>query len=103
AKEEGPWVGIWRPHFRRGPLLEEFSTPGPKYGLPGSTGHPGHDPTMERAPAYSFRRPKCPSAMTCSPGPRYFTDSTITKHVPPTALVTVRPKTKTAVTPGPSE
>uniref|UniRef100_A0A803W464 ODF3A protein n=1 Tax=Ficedula albicollis TaxID=59894 RepID=A0A803W464_FICAL len=62
--------------------------------------------TMERAPAYSFRGTKCPSSMTCSPGPRYFIDSSITKtgkHVPPTALVTARPKTKIAVTPGPSD
>ncbi|NXC79393.1 ODF3A protein, partial [Cercotrichas coryphoeus] len=101
-----PWVGTWRPHPRRGPILAEFSSPGPKYGLPGTTGHPGHDPTMERAPAYSFRGTKCPSAVTCSPGPRYFIDSRITKtgkHVPPTALVTARPKTKIAVTPGPSD
>lgn len=37
---EGPWVGTWRPHPRRGPILAEFSTPGPKYWLPGTTGKP---------------------------------------------------------------
>ncbi|XP_056348775.1 outer dense fiber protein 3-like [Oenanthe melanoleuca] len=103
---EGTWVGTWRPHPRRGPILAEFSTPGPKYGLPGTTGHPGHDPTMERAPAYSFRGTKYPTADSCSPGPRYYIHSSITKtgkHVPPTALVTARPKTKIAVTPGPSD
>lgn len=35
---EGPWVGSWRPHPRRGPILAEFATPGPKYWLPGTTG-----------------------------------------------------------------
>uniref|UniRef100_A0A8C3TMZ9 ODF3A protein n=1 Tax=Catharus ustulatus TaxID=91951 RepID=A0A8C3TMZ9_CATUS len=69
-------------------------------------GHPGHDPTMERAPEYSFGGTECPSAATCSPGPRYYIDSSISntgKHVPQTALVTARSKTKIAVTPGPSE
>uniref|UniRef100_A0A8C3UW95 ODF3A protein n=1 Tax=Catharus ustulatus TaxID=91951 RepID=A0A8C3UW95_CATUS len=101
---QGPWVGTWRPHPRRGPILAEFNTPGPKYGLPGTTGHPGHDPTRQRAPAYSFGTTTYPSAATCSPGPQYFIDSSITKsgkHVPPTALVTARPKTKIVVTPGP--
>lgn len=37
---EGPWVGTWRPHPRRGPILAEFATPGPKYWLPGTTGNP---------------------------------------------------------------
>uniref|UniRef100_A0A8C9NB56 Uncharacterized protein n=1 Tax=Serinus canaria TaxID=9135 RepID=A0A8C9NB56_SERCA len=37
---EGPWVGNWRPHPRRGPILAEYTTPGPKYGLPGLTGKP---------------------------------------------------------------
>lgn len=37
---EGPWVGSWRPHPRRGPILAEFATPGPKYWLPGTTGKP---------------------------------------------------------------
>uniref|UniRef100_A0A8C3TJ54 ODF3A protein n=1 Tax=Catharus ustulatus TaxID=91951 RepID=A0A8C3TJ54_CATUS len=87
----------------------EFSTPSPKYGLPGTTGFSSQVtqvmiPTMERAPEYSFGGTECPSAATCSPGPRYYIDSAITKtgkHVPPTALVTARPKTKIAVTPGP--
>ncbi|XP_014745297.1 PREDICTED: outer dense fiber protein 3-like [Sturnus vulgaris] len=103
---EKSWVGTWRPHPRRGPILAEFSTPGPKYGLPGTTGHPGHDPTMARAPAYSFRGTKCPSAETCSPGPRYFIDSSITKtgkYVSPSAHVMGRYKTKSDITPGPSD
>uniref|UniRef100_A0A8C3VAT9 ODF3A protein n=1 Tax=Catharus ustulatus TaxID=91951 RepID=A0A8C3VAT9_CATUS len=35
-----PWVGTWRPHPRRGPILAESGTPGPKYALPGTTGYP---------------------------------------------------------------
>ncbi|XP_041319619.1 outer dense fiber protein 3-like [Pyrgilauda ruficollis] len=103
---EGPWVGTWRPHPRRGPILAEFGTPGPKYWLPGSTGYVAHDPTKDRAPAYSFRGTKAPSEATCSPGPRYFIESSITKtgkQVAPSALVTARPKTKILVTPGPSD
>ncbi|OWK62009.1 Outer dense fiber protein 3 [Lonchura striata] len=83
---EGRWVGTWRPHPRRGPILAEFSTPGPKYWIPGSTGKPtssgghmAHDPTKDRAPAYSFRGTKAPSTETCSPGPRYFIHPSITK------------------------
>ncbi|NXN77345.1 ODF3A protein, partial [Bombycilla garrulus] len=103
---DGPWVGSWRPHKRRGPILAEFSTPGPKYWLPGTTGHPGHDPTKDRAPAYSFRGTKCPTEASCSPGPRYAIHSSITKtgkQVAPSALVTARPTTKLEVTPGPSD
>ncbi|NXD21461.1 ODF3A protein, partial [Spelaeornis formosus] len=103
---EGPWVGSWRPHVRRGPILAEFTTPGPKYWLPGTTGHAAHDPTKDRAPAYSFRGTKCPTADTCSPGPRYFIHSSITKtgkHMAPSAFVTAYPKTKIKVTPGPSD
>uniref|UniRef100_A0A8C3N8J5 Uncharacterized protein n=1 Tax=Geospiza parvula TaxID=87175 RepID=A0A8C3N8J5_GEOPR len=103
---EGPWVGNWRPHPRRGPILAEFSTPGPKYGLPGLTGHMAHDPTKDRAPAYSFRGSNAPATDSCSPGPRYFIESSITKtgkQVAPSALVTARPKSKILVTPGPSD
>ncbi|RLV62720.1 hypothetical protein DV515_00019014, partial [Chloebia gouldiae] len=103
---EGRWVGTWRPHPRRGPILAEFSTPGPKYWLPGSTGHMAHDPTKDRAPAYSFRGTKAPSTDNCSPGPRYFIHPSITKsgkYVSPSAHVIGRPKTKILVTPGPSD
>ncbi|XP_063253407.1 ciliary microtubule associated protein 1A-like [Prinia subflava] len=103
---EGPWVGTWRPHPRRGPILAEFSTPGPKYWLPGTTGHTAHDPTRYRAPAYSFRGTKSLTEASCSPGPRYFIHASITKtgkHVAPSAHVTARPTTKMQVTPGPSD
>ncbi|NWT75798.1 ODF3A protein, partial [Prunella himalayana] len=103
---EGPWVGTWRPHPRRGPILAEFSTPGPKYWLPGSTGHLAHDPTKDRAPAYSFRGTKAPSTDSCSPGPRYFIHPSITKtgkYMSPSAHVIGRHKTNIEVTPGPSD
>ncbi|NXQ51580.1 ODF3A protein, partial [Anthoscopus minutus] len=103
---EGSWVGNWRPHPRRGPILAEFATPGPKYWIPGTTGHAAHDPTRDKAPAYSFRGTKCPAAYTCSPGPRYYIHPSITKtgkYVAPSAHVMGRPKIKTEITPGPSE
>ncbi|NWW75572.1 ODF3A protein, partial [Climacteris rufus] len=103
---EGPWVGTWRPHPRRGPILAEFSTPGPKYWIPGTTGHTAHDPTRYKAPAYTFRGTKCPATDSCSPGPRYFIHPSITKtgkYVAPSAHMTGRPKTRTEVTPGPSD
>ncbi|XP_064514573.1 ciliary microtubule associated protein 1A-like [Pseudopipra pipra] len=103
---EGPWVGTWRPHPRRGPILAEFSTPGPKYWIPGTTGHASHDPTRDKAPAYTFRGAKGPVAESCSPGPRYFIHPSITKigkYVPPSAHLVGRPKTKSEVTPGPSD
>ncbi|NWI36717.1 ODF3A protein, partial [Picathartes gymnocephalus] len=102
----GIWVGSWRPHTRRGPILAEFTTPGPKYWLPGTTGHTAHDPTKDRAPAYSFRGTKCPTTDSCSPGPRYLIDPCITKtgkHLAPSPLVTARPRTRVEVTPGPSD
>ncbi|XP_036261168.1 outer dense fiber protein 3-like [Molothrus ater] len=103
---EGPRVGTWRPHPRRGPILAECSTPGAKYWLPVLTGHRAHDPTKDRAPAYSLRGSNAPSTATCSPGPRYFLKSSITKtgkQVAPSALVTARPKSKSLITPGPSD
>ncbi|NWX63757.1 ODF3A protein, partial [Promerops cafer] len=103
---EGRWVGSWRPHPRRGPILAEFNTPGPKYWIPGTTGHMAHDPTKDRAPAYSFRGTKRTATDTCSPGPRYFIHPSITKtgkYVAPSAHMMGRGKTKTEVTPGPSD
>ncbi|XP_077037028.1 ciliary microtubule associated protein 1A-like [Agelaius phoeniceus] len=65
-----------------------------------------HDPTKDRAPAHSSAGSNAPSAATCSPGPRYFLQSSITKtgkQVAPSALVTARPNCKSLVTPGPSD
>ncbi|XP_065524834.1 ciliary microtubule associated protein 1A-like isoform X2 [Lathamus discolor] len=68
---DGPWVGSWRPHRPRGPIAALYTGPGPKYGLPTSIGFREHDPSRERAPAFSFglraeRRPP-----ERSPGPVY--------------------------------
>ncbi|NXA71305.1 ODF3A protein, partial [Thryothorus ludovicianus] len=103
---EGPWVGSWRPHPRRGPILAEFNTPGPKYWLPGTTGHTSHDPTRDRAPAYTFRGTKPAATENCSPGPKYFIHPSMTKmgkYASPSAHMTGRSHTKIEVTPGPSE
>lgn len=32
------WVGTWRPHKPRGPIAAHYTSPGPKYALPGLTG-----------------------------------------------------------------
>ncbi|XP_036240263.1 uncharacterized protein LOC118687417 isoform X1 [Molothrus ater] len=69
-------------------------------------GHMAHDPTKDRAPAYSFRGSKAPSTSSCSPGPRYFIHPSITKtgkYMPPSAIMMGRGKSKIEVTPGPSD
>lgn len=35
---DGAWVGTWRPHRPRGPIMAQFTSPGPKYSIPGTTG-----------------------------------------------------------------
>ncbi|NXO96423.1 ODF3A protein, partial [Certhia brachydactyla] len=103
---EGPWVGSWRPHPRRGPILAEFNTPGPKYWIPGTTGQTAHDPTRDKAPAYSFRGTKPAATESCSPGPKYFIQPSMTKtgkYVSPSAHMIGRPHSKIEVTPGPSD
>ncbi|XP_006164547.1 outer dense fiber protein 3 [Tupaia chinensis] len=52
---EEVWVGSWRPHRPRGPIMALYSSPGPKYLIPPTTGFMKHTPTKLRAPAYSFR------------------------------------------------
>ncbi|NWS30270.1 ODF3A protein, partial [Polioptila caerulea] len=68
--------------------------------------HTAHDPTKYRAPAYTLRGTISATASSCSPGPKYYLHSSITKtgkQVAPSALVTARPHTKIEVTPGPSD
>uniref|UniRef100_A0A667ZN91 Tripartite motif containing 35-30 n=1 Tax=Myripristis murdjan TaxID=586833 RepID=A0A667ZN91_9TELE len=52
------WVGSWRPHKPRGPIAALYSSPGPKYALPGLTGQysPEHSgkSVYSSAPAYSL-------------------------------------------------
>uniref|UniRef100_A0A8C2RXP4 Outer dense fiber of sperm tails 3 n=1 Tax=Capra hircus TaxID=9925 RepID=A0A8C2RXP4_CAPHI len=68
---EEVWVGSWRPHRPRGPIMALYSSPGPKYLIPPTTGFVKHTPTKPRAPAYSFRGAPMLLAESCSPGPRY--------------------------------
>uniref|UniRef100_A0A8C6YUC4 ODF3A protein n=1 Tax=Nothoprocta perdicaria TaxID=30464 RepID=A0A8C6YUC4_NOTPE len=69
------WVGTWKPHRPRGPVMAQFTGPGPKYSIPGTTGYLKHDPTKRQAPAYSFSGAKPPVKDGCSPGPSYTTAS----------------------------
>lgn len=103
-----PWVGTWRPHKPRGSIAAFYSSPGPKYALPGLTGidkiviklllfffyylllffilicfHKGiskHDPTKYKAPMFSFGIRHDQSCSDCSPGPRYLIPSNITRE-----------------------
>ncbi|KAM6306962.1 ciliary microtubule associated protein 1A-like [Podargus strigoides] len=65
------WVGSWRPHRPRGPIATLYRRPGPKYRLPTNVGYRLHDPSCNRAPAYSFGVRTEGQEKQCSPGPRY--------------------------------
>ncbi|XP_009461933.1 PREDICTED: outer dense fiber protein 3 [Nipponia nippon] len=102
---EGAWVGTWRPHRPHGPIMAQFTSPGPKYSIPGTTGYLADNPTKAKAPAYTFQRAKPPAAESCSPGPRYYVQPRVTsngKDVAPAQHMGGLPKLKTAVTPGPT-
>uniref|UniRef100_A0A8B9Z3U9 Outer dense fiber protein 3 n=1 Tax=Buteo japonicus TaxID=224669 RepID=A0A8B9Z3U9_9AVES len=65
-----------------------------------------HNPTKTKAPAYTFQRAKPPGADSCSPGPRYYVQPSITrngKYVAPAQHMGGLPKITTEVTPGPSD
>ncbi|NWS44515.1 ODF3A protein, partial [Probosciger aterrimus] len=68
---DGPWVGSWRPHRPRGPIAALYTGPGPKYGLPTSVGFREHDPSRDRAPAFSFGLRVEGRLQERSPGPVY--------------------------------
>ncbi|XP_078534038.1 ciliary microtubule associated protein 1B [Lissotriton helveticus] len=72
------WVGSWRPHRPRGPIAALYSSPGPKYALPGNTGYTNHDPSTYRAPAYSFGTRRFRLTEDCSPGPAYMVPTNMT-------------------------
>ncbi|XP_069760462.1 ciliary microtubule associated protein 1A-like [Narcine bancroftii] len=76
----GTWVGPWRPHRPRGPIAAYYSSPGPKYGLPGSMGYEQHDTTKFRSPAYSFGVPHARLTVDSSPGPAYLIQSHLTRR-----------------------
>ncbi|KAL4597402.1 outer dense fiber protein 3-B-like [Arapaima gigas] len=77
--EADVWVGSWRPHKRRGPIAALYSSPGPKYALPGATGVNCHDPRKRKAPAFSFGLCHKQFSSDCSPGPTYLIPSNITR------------------------
>ncbi|XP_065603645.1 ciliary microtubule associated protein 1A-like [Cyrtonyx montezumae] len=69
-------------------------------------GYVGHSPTKARAPVYSFIGFKLPAVDSCGPGPCYFVEPAITrkgKYMAPGTHLQGRPRTKTAITPGPSD
>jgi len=75
------YVGEWRPHRPRGPIMAHFHSPGPKYMLPGSTGFEFHDLRKMKNPAYSFGgRLKAFDGSSASPGPVYKIPQLITRH-----------------------
>ncbi|NXQ80561.1 ODF3A protein, partial [Nyctibius grandis] len=104
---DGAWVGTWRPHRPRGPIAAQFTSPGPKYSIPGTTGYLAHSPIKTKAPVCIFRGDKHPMAENCSPGPRYYVQPSITrtgKYEAPAQYICGRPNVKmTKITPGPSE
>ncbi|XP_060780322.1 ciliary microtubule associated protein 1B-like [Neoarius graeffei] len=99
------WVGSWRPHRPRGPITAMYSSPGPKYALPGATGVNKHDPRKLKAPAYSFGMRHRQSGESCTPGPAYLIPSNITRngrHGNPAYSLYSRPKDlQPFLTPGP--
>ncbi|KAI1888000.1 hypothetical protein AGOR_G00180540 [Albula goreensis] len=76
------WVGSWRPHKPRGPIAALYSSPGPKYALPGNTGRESHDPRKAKAPAFSFGIRRTQSLSDASPGPSYLVPSSVTRKGP---------------------
>ncbi|KAG9340026.1 hypothetical protein JZ751_022137 [Albula glossodonta] len=76
------WVGTWRPHKPRGPIAALYSSPGPKYALPGNTGRESHDPRKAKAPAFSFGIRRTQSLSDASPGPSYLVPSSVTRKGP---------------------
>ncbi|XP_035280347.1 outer dense fiber protein 3-B [Anguilla anguilla] len=77
--ETDAWVGVWRPHKPRGPIAALYSSPGPKYALPGSTGNDFHDPRKLKAPAFSFGIRRSQLSSDLSPGPGYLVPANITR------------------------
>lgn len=72
-------MSVWQPHQRRGPIAAEYSSPGPRYMVPGSTGQKNHDATKHMAASYSFGVRHAKFTNDCSPGPGYLVNSRITR------------------------
>ncbi|XP_072841651.2 ciliary microtubule associated protein 1A [Pogona vitticeps] len=100
----GRWVGTWRPHRPRGPILAQYTSPGPKYYLQGATGYVSHIPTKRKAPAYSMHGSRPPLSKECSPGP-YPVQSSMTnrgRKSAPAYTMASRPRVRVEITPGPA-
>ncbi|KAL6031698.1 hypothetical protein STEG23_031908 [Scotinomys teguina] len=83
-----------------------YSSPGPKYLIPPTTGFVKHTPTKLRAPAYSFRGAPMLLVENCSPGPRYSVNPKILrtgKDLGPAYSILGRYHTETVLTPGPGD
>nr|XP_008107259.1 PREDICTED: outer dense fiber protein 3 isoform X2 [Anolis carolinensis] len=97
------WVGTWRPHRPRGPIMAQFTSPGPKYYIQGATGHVSHIPTKRKAPAYSMPSSRPLPRKDCSPGP-YPVQASMTyrgRKSAPAYSMGSRPTAKVEITPGP--
>ncbi|NXH77017.1 ODF3A protein, partial [Hydrobates tethys] len=100
---DGARVGSWRSHCPCGPIMAQFTSPGPKLFF---LGYLGNSPTKSKGPAYTFQGAKPPAAGSCSVGPQYYVQPSITrngKYVAPAQPICGLPKIKTKITPGPSE
>ncbi|XP_060610918.2 ciliary microtubule associated protein 1A [Anolis sagrei] len=98
------WVGTWRPHRPRGPILAQFTSPGPKYYIQGATGHVSHIPTKRKAPAYSMHGSRPSLRKDCSPGP-YPVQGSMTnrgRKSAPAYSMGSRPRVRVEITPGPA-
>ncbi|XP_077177334.1 ciliary microtubule associated protein 1A [Paroedura picta] len=99
-----PWVGTWRPHRPRGPVMAQFTSPGPKYQVQGATGFVSHIPTKRRAPAYSMHGARPLLSKDCFPGP-YPVQPSMTyrgKNIAPAYTMAGRPRVIEESTPGPA-
>ncbi|NXU54832.1 ODF3A protein, partial [Turnix velox] len=102
----GALMGSWRPQRPRALITAQFTSPGPKYTIPGSTGHLAHNATKARAPAVTFQGARSPVPESCSPGLCYCLHPSFTgmgKYVGPAQHICGWPQVKMEVTPGPSE
>ncbi|NXW35024.1 ODF3A protein, partial [Phaetusa simplex] len=77
---DGAWVGTWRPQCPQGLITAQYTSPGPKCSIPGTTGYLAHNPTKARAPAYIFQGAKPPLSDSCLPGPRYYIQPSVTRN-----------------------
>nr|XP_056707960.1 outer dense fiber protein 3 [Euleptes europaea] len=101
---KGPWVGTWRPHRPIGPIMAQFTGPGPKYYIQGATGYMAHIPTKRKAPAYSMHGSRPLLSKDCSPGP-YNVQSSMTyrgRKTAPAYTMAGRYGEKVETTPGPA-